>query len=366
MASLPSTLPAPRARRRSSGGPDRDHAGEVLSLAQARRIALAAQGFTDPAPRGAVARRHLRRVLDRLGLVQMDSVNVLQRAHYLPLYSRLGPYPTSLLDRAAYRPPRALFEYWGHEASLIRVDLHPALRWRMARAHQHAWGGCAGSRRSSRSWSTWVRDEVAAAGAADARPRSSTTCPAGTEQLGVELVGGQAGAGVAVLGGEVTAAERTGAFARVYDLPERVLPARGARHAPRPTDAEAYRLLVAHRRPVARGGGRAGAAGLLPAAGGRVPAGGRGAGRGRGAGAGTGGGAGASRLGCTPGPASPLGPGDDAAQPVRPVDLGTGPHRAAVRLQLPDRDLRAGSRAGCTATTSCRSCRGTGSPPGST
>ena len=84
---------------------------ESLTVAQARRITLASQGFTDPRPGGATDLRHLRRVLRRLHLIQMDSVNVLQRAHYMPLYSRLGPYPTGLLERAAYRDPRLLFEF---------------------------------------------------------------------------------------------------------------------------------------------------------------------------------------------------------------------------------------------------------------
>src|SRR5687768_10261398 len=114
---------------------------DSLSVSQARRITLAAQGFTDPAPSGATDLRHLRRVLRRLHLIQMDSVNVLQRAHYLPLYSRLGPYPAALLDRAAYQRPRELFEFWGHEASLITVDLQPLFRWRMDNAAQYAWGG---------------------------------------------------------------------------------------------------------------------------------------------------------------------------------------------------------------------------------
>ena len=97
---------------------------DSLSPGQARRIALAAQGFADPRPAAEPDRRHLRRVLGRVGLLQIDSVNVLQRAHYLPLYSRLGPYRTSLLDGAVYQRPRELFEYWGHEASLLPVGLH--------------------------------------------------------------------------------------------------------------------------------------------------------------------------------------------------------------------------------------------------
>jgi uncharacterized protein YcaQ len=109
-----------------------------LSAAQARRIVVAAQGLASARPAGRVDRRHLRGVVRRLGLVQIDSVNVLARAHHLPFFSRLGPHAPALLDRLAYRD-HELFEYWGHEASLIDVELEPLLRWRMAEGHR--WSG---------------------------------------------------------------------------------------------------------------------------------------------------------------------------------------------------------------------------------
>ncbi len=117
-----------------------------LSAAQARRTVLAAQGLAAPRPTGRVDRRHLRGVVRRLGLVQIDSVNVLARAHHLPFFSRLGPHDETLLHRLAYED-HAVFEYWGHEASLIDVELEPLLRWRMAEGHR--WNGPAtvGARR---------------------------------------------------------------------------------------------------------------------------------------------------------------------------------------------------------------------------
>ncbi|MER5703127.1 crosslink repair DNA glycosylase YcaQ family protein [Micromonospora sp. NPDC002296] len=217
-------------------------APESLSLAQARRVALAAQGFVDPAPAGALTRRHLRRVLDRVGLIQMDSVNVLQRAHYLPLYSRLGPYPTALLDAAAYRRPRELFEYWGHEASLVPVELHPALRWRMARAHDDAWGGMRGIAREQPGLVAWVRDEVAARGPLTAA-EIEHDAPRETGNWGWNWSAVKKALEFLFWAGEVAAADRTTSFARRYDLAERVLPP-AVLAAATPTDAEAYRALV--------------------------------------------------------------------------------------------------------------------------
>ena len=111
-------------------------APESLSLAQARRVALAAQGFTEPrlGARGRrVDRRHVHRVLDRVDLVQVDSINVCVRTHEMPLFSRLGPHPRDLWHRLGAR--REVFEYWSHEASILRVEDWPLLAWSMERGY---------------------------------------------------------------------------------------------------------------------------------------------------------------------------------------------------------------------------------------
>lgn len=115
-----------------------------LTAPQARRIAVAAQGFTEQRPAGPVTRAHLRRLISRIQLLQLDSVSVAVRAHYAPAFSRLGPYDRDVLDRAAWshsaRSPRLLVEYWAHEAALMAVDDWPLLRWRMRRYRHGRWG----------------------------------------------------------------------------------------------------------------------------------------------------------------------------------------------------------------------------------
>src|SRR4051794_38971165 len=207
---------------------------ERLSAGEARRVALAAQGFGSPAP------RTLRAVLDRVGLIQIDSVNVLVRAHYMPAYSRLGPYRTDLLERASWYAPRRLFEYWGHEASLLPVAFQPLLRWRMDRAGQDAWGGV---RRVAREHPDVVarvlesireRGPVAASELVEHRPRRSgpwwdwSDVKRACEWL--------------FWSGQITSARRRN-FERLYDVPERVLP-REVLAAPTPEPAEAQRELV--------------------------------------------------------------------------------------------------------------------------
>ena len=111
-----------------------------LTAAQARRIAVAAQGFSEPRPGGPITRAHLKRLISRIQVLQLDSVSVAVRAHYAPVFSRLGPYDRDVLDRAAWGPAtsRLLAEYWAHEAALMAVDDWPLLRWRMRQyRHQH-------------------------------------------------------------------------------------------------------------------------------------------------------------------------------------------------------------------------------------
>ncbi|MEU4421414.1 crosslink repair DNA glycosylase YcaQ family protein [Actinoplanes sp. NPDC024001] len=215
---------------------------DSLSVAQARRITLAAQGFADPKPGGATDLRHLRRVLRRVHLIQMDSVNVLQRAHFMPLYSRLGPYPAGLLERAAYRRPRELFEFWGHEASLIRADLQPFFRWRMARAHELAWGNMRRIAVEQPELVSWVLDEVRDRGPITAA-EIEHDAPRSKEHWGWNWSVVKQALEWLFYSGQVTAAERTTSFARRYDVPERVLPAE-VLAAPTPEPAEAFRTLV--------------------------------------------------------------------------------------------------------------------------
>ncbi len=213
---------------------------EKLSLAAARRIALAAQGFNDARPSVTIDRRHLRRVMGRIGLLQIDSVSVVARAHYLPLFSRLGPYPRPLLDAAAWGRPRSLFEYWAHEASLVPVELHPLLRWRMARAErlQGVYGELARFVGERRDYVEQVFAEVARRGKL-----------AASDLEGPRGVGGWWGWSDAkralewlFWAGRVAVASRR-AFERVYDLPDRVLPP-SVLAAPTPEPADAHRELL--------------------------------------------------------------------------------------------------------------------------
>lgn len=218
---------------------------QSLSRKHARRLALAAQGFNRRATSGPIKARHVTQLIEQLGAVQIDSVNALVRSHYLPLFSRLGTYPQSLLDEAAWSQGRrrALFEYWGHEASLLPMALYPLLRWRMRRAAQGEgiYQQMARFGREQQAIIARVLQSVREQGALGAGSLSTRQERAGpwwdwsAEKHALEWL---------FAAGEVTVAGRRG-FERLYDLPERVLPAAIMNH-PEVPEAEAQRGLLLH------------------------------------------------------------------------------------------------------------------------
>jgi uncharacterized protein len=252
-------------------------------------VALAAQGFADPRPTGRVDARHIRKTIDRVGLLQLDSVNVFCRSHYMPVFSRLGPYPRQVLDgmaahvnagnvnapasgapgnaapgnaapgrgaprrgsveadgtlrrvRPARPAARELFEYWAHEASLLPMATHRLLRWRMARADSDAWGGVVRIARENPGLLVEIRQLVADKGPI----RSSDTGierPARTPGQMWNWHDGKTVLEYLFFAGEVTAARRVN-FERLYDLTERVLPA-AELAVPTPSEADAQRELL--------------------------------------------------------------------------------------------------------------------------
>lgn len=214
-----------------------------LSRDQARRIALGAQGFADPRPSGVVDRRHGRRVFDRVGLVQIDSVNVVCRSQDLPMFARLGPHRRDLIPNLT--AAQDVFEYWAHEASHVPVDLHPLLRWRMhdARDGVGMWGSMARVREEQPGLVASVLDQV--------RERPITVgMIEGAGQRGEGMWGrtpGKVAMEYLFWGGEVTA-RRGPNFERWYDLPERALPAEVLdRPTPAPDEAKRELLVVAAR-----------------------------------------------------------------------------------------------------------------------
>lgn len=181
-------------------------------------------------------------MIRRLGAIQIDSVNVLVRSHYLPAFSRLGHYDPALLDAAAYRKPRAVFEYWGHAASFLPIESYPFVRWRMERARSGigTWGQVSRILQQRPEFVETVRREIEERG-----------------PLAASDFEGQRGAGgwwgwsdtksaleALFWTGAVTTAFRRRSFERVYDLAERVIPRR-VLDAPAPSEADAQRELIA-------------------------------------------------------------------------------------------------------------------------
>lgn len=198
-----------------------------LSAAQARRIAVAAQGFTEPRPGGQITRVHLKRLISRIQVLQLDSVSVAVRAHYAPVFSRLGAYDRDVLDRAAWGPrsSRLLAEYWAHEAALMAVEDWPLLRWRMRQYRHGRWGTHivkANPRLAEKVVAAVAELGPSTAGQIEAHLAAGPRGPRGSwwgSRSDTKWV-----AEALFSAGVLTTATRVG-FARHYDLVERVLPA---------------------------------------------------------------------------------------------------------------------------------------------
>jgi uncharacterized protein len=218
---------------------------ERLSRDAARRVTIAAQGLGLPRP-DHPGMRHLTATVDRIGLLQIDSVNVLTRAHYLPLFSRLGPYDTALLDRACSRAPRRLVEYWAHVASLVPARTHPLLRFRMQRWQDEAWGSMQRIAVEHPDLVAAVLEELAAQGpmtSLQVEAALQHDLPRQRDHWGWNWSKVKEALEYLFFSGSVGVAGRTGQFERRYDVIERVLP-RDVLKTPTPAPDEAFRALT--------------------------------------------------------------------------------------------------------------------------
>lgn len=189
-----------------------------ITIDQAKRYALAAQGFNEPRPSGRIDRRHFRKVLDRVRLIQLDSVNYFSRAHFMPFFSRLGPYDRDGLDDWLWRSGE-LFEYWAHEASLIPADQHQLFRWQMERGAN--WKAMKRLQEEEPEYIESVLKQVEAKGPIQTKELENPGARMGrtmwdwnTGKLALEVL---------FIEGRITTADRPN-FTRMYDLPEKVIP----------------------------------------------------------------------------------------------------------------------------------------------
>ena len=210
-----------------------------LSPALARRIALAAQGFGRPAP-ASPGTRAVAGVVDRIGLLQIDSVNVFERSHYLPAFSRLGVYDRAVLDRLSWGPRGRLVEYWAHQAAFIPRELWPMFEFRRAEYRRKASAESGGWLSENRTLADWLRDELLANGPMpasaiehDANERRGSWWGWSDVKRTLEWM---------FLAGEVVCVDRR-RFERVYALPEQALPAHLVDSGP--AESDAIRELVA-------------------------------------------------------------------------------------------------------------------------
>jgi uncharacterized protein YcaQ len=219
--------------------------GSVVSRGEARALSLAVQGFDRPRPVHAASQADVRAAVREVGLLQLDSVNVFCRSHYMPVFSRLGPYDRVIMDRMAAHTAddveRELIEYWAHEASLLTPELYPLLRWRMDRVDLEAWKFVV---RLAREQPQLVEETLALVAAQGPIRASQTGQHRPARQAGQmwNWHDGKNALEYLFYAGRVATARRIN-FERLYDLPERVLPPEVLAAAP-VDEAEAQRGLI--------------------------------------------------------------------------------------------------------------------------
>src|SRR5580658_2614807 len=212
-----------------------------LSVSQARRIALAAQGLAAPKPKKPVGAAAFHKLARRLGAIQIDSVNVFVRTHYMPTFARLGPYAPALLEKAAWGRRPSLFEYWGHAASFMPLEWQPLFRWRMeqGRDNDRRKTGFSEFAKQRRPYIDQVLAEITRRGPVT----GGDFAPQGPRKSGWwEWTDGKIALEWLFRAGLITTKTRRG-FERVYDLTERVIPP-AIMAQPTPSAAQAKRELV--------------------------------------------------------------------------------------------------------------------------
>jgi uncharacterized protein YcaQ len=223
-----------------------------MTQVQARRIAIVAQGFADPRPApGKATMRQVQRVIDRVGIIQIDSVNVLTRSQYLPFFSRLGPYDTALLNRARDVAPRRLVEYWAHEASLVPPQTWALLNFRMKRALSDSWGGMQRVAREHPELVQAVFAEVVSRGPLTSRQLETALVhdlPRDKSEWGWNWSLVKSALELLFWSGQISSAGRTTQFERRYAALERVLPktvaVQSISPSLRPSDDDAFCQLM--------------------------------------------------------------------------------------------------------------------------
>ena len=213
---------------------------DSLSIADARALALAAQGFDTARPKTKATQRHVDALISRLGVIQIDSVNVLVRSQELPLFSRLGNHNRNAIPKATEQ--QKLFEYWGHEAAHLPVEIHPLFRWKMeaARLGKAKHWGLTGFYDDNKAFVKRMLKHVEKNGPTTSRELSTRTEKKGTwwdwdeAKVALEYL---------FLTGQLMSRGRGTDFARIYDTPERVLP-EDVLNAPTPSEHDARKQLL--------------------------------------------------------------------------------------------------------------------------